>query len=105
MAHEAVVLLAGPPIMKDCRRGETLVAAQKAVGAHPTSLEAGAPPGRDDGEMAYPVAGQEVDQAPPIVVKAGAPSGQEDEEMAAAQGAGKAPTNGGGGWGASRMRG
>ncbi len=60
------------------------MAAQKAVGAHPTSLEAGAPHGRDDGEMADPVAAQEVDQAPPMAVEAGAPSGQEDEEMAAA---------------------
>jgi hypothetical protein len=41
--------------------------------------------------MADPVAAQEVDQAPPMAVEAGAPFGQEDEEMAGAQEAGKTP--------------
>jgi hypothetical protein len=46
-ANEASLMarVAGPPVMKVSRRGETPVAAKKAVGAPPTVGEAGATPG------------------------------------------------------------
>jgi hypothetical protein len=51
------------------------VANQEAGKTPSTAMEAGAPPGRDDKEMATPVATQQAGKEPPTAVEAGAPPG------------------------------
>ncbi len=69
-----VVVYAGVPIMKICRRGETPAATQEAVKMPLMAVEARAFPGQDDKKRVAPVAAKEVGKMPPMAAETGPPA-------------------------------